>query len=280
MIKRVLLFSAAIGITYLGISSYAAGPGTASLNRTGSDGVSATCSGSGCHGASSTATQVSVEVKEKITGAVVTGNYIPGKLYIVRVYGECNIPPLRPKFGFQAAVTKADKTTAGTLRKISGTNTDIRTVSGQSIMEHTSPLDATPSAGFYSVNFEWIAPPKGTGKITFYAILNAVDGTGTTDKDLPSVGKTASFEEGFPTLIEENNLLSKVSIYPNPSVQTLNIQIDKNTDFSATIFDLAGRKIIASKQQNSIDVSSLSPGIYTIQIGSGNTFSTKTFIKE
>ncbi len=84
----------------------------------------------------------------------------------------------------------------------------------------------------------------------------------------------------FPVLSvpdsEENTFL----LYPNPSNNKLFIKAAE-TNFSISIFDTNGRKVLFEKQINSneIDVSALKSGMYFITIESSEGKSTKKFIK-
>lgn len=85
------------------------------------------------------------------------------------------------------------------------------------------------------------------------------------------------------SLTNENN---EFSIYPNPIVDKLHIQISNPQNvYYITITDLVGRtKMMLPKPDltNGIDVSSLAKGIYILKLTDGKTFQTtaKQFIKE
>ena len=87
--------------------------------------------------------------------------------------------------------------------------------------------------------------------------------------------------------IEDNPLLSQVSIYPNPAGNTLNIKLPEgdieNTEIS--VVNLTGQQMLQlennGNHQLQADISGLAPGIYflTIKSNSGE-FTTKRFIKQ
>ncbi len=65
-----------------------------------------------------------------------------------------------------------------------------------------------------------------------------------------------------------NHILNrKISVYPNPAINTLSVAgVDAGV---ATIYSIVGAKIIETRLQdnlNKIDVSSLSPGVYVISV--------------
>lgn len=73
---------------------------------------------------------------------------------------------------------------------------------------------------------------------------------------------------------------SKITLYPNPAKDVINIKIDTNeTIINVTVTDYSGRSLL-SDAGNSIDVSSLNTGVYFITIKtSGKTYSSKLIKK-
>ena len=70
-----------------------------------------------------------------------------------------------------------------------------------------------------------------------------------------------------PTAINENNSTSLLSVYPNPCNDVLHLDNNFSKDAKITIYDIAGKKVqeIVSFE-NEINVSMLSPGMYTFNI--------------
>ena len=77
-----------------------------------------------------------------------------------------------------------------------------------------------------------------------------------------------------------------IALSPNPSSNTLNINFENQTHLaSIQISDITGRVLQSFNIQNStsnisINVSSLSSGMYFLRITSSNKTETKKFIKE
>ena len=70
------------------------------------------------------------------------------------------------------------------------------------------------------------------------------------------------------------------SIFPNPTKNSLNINLlSENEILNSVIYNLLGQKLISSKSQQRIDVSSLQQGTYLIEVETKNGMSTKRFIK-
>jgi len=68
------------------------------------------------------------------------------------------------------------------------------------------------------------------------------------------------------------------SVYPNPAEELLHI--DSSYVESAIIYNITGEKVLEVNDQNRINVSSLSKGVYFIKVSDGINASTKKFIKE
>lgn len=282
MNKKILLFSATLGIAYLGFTSYSAGPATGGLGNISGSAGTANCSGPSCHPAGNAA-----KTKASLTGIVslfsnaaatapVIGGYVPGTKYWVKLTAE-NTTPLA-KFGFQASCVSGTttKVNAGTLAAMPGSNTAVKTGT-INVIEHTKALGAT-SFQYVSI-FEWTAPPAGTGDVTFYVMVNAVNGNGTASGDEPGVGMTKTFYEKTTSIGEiKNNIASKV--YPNPCTNVLNIESASNDKFMATVYDLNGRQVIAPSHQNNIDVSALVAGVYLLRLNTEDGQQTATFVKQ
>ena len=66
-------------------------------------------------------------------------------------------------------------------------------------------------------------------------------------------------------------------IYPNPTKEYLNI--DCSSLESVSVYNIIGKEVIKANNQNRIDVSSFSNGVYFIKISDGINSSTKKFIK-
>ncbi len=103
------------------------------------------------------------------------------------------------------------------------------------------------------------------------------------------VTEAGSFSLSYSSLIggiEDNPLLSQISIYPNPADDIINVKLsDGITDkIEINIVSLMGQQLTqleeAGNHQFSADISGLAPGVYflTIKSSSGN-YATSRFIK-
>lgn len=57
-----------------------------------------------------------------------------------------------------------------------------------------------------------------------------------------------------------------INIYPNPTINLINIKIEGNLDFTATIYDLNGKAIKKVTNTNQVDINSLPQGTYLLEI--------------
>ncbi len=81
-----------------------------------------------------------------------------------------------------------------------------------------------------------------------------------------------------------NNNIANISIYPNPTSSTLNIESGSNIIQSITIFDIAGREVYKSKNlkslNQSINVNNFPSGIYIVKLDLENGSYMGKFVKE
>ena len=82
------------------------------------------------------------------------------------------------------------------------------------------------------------------------------------------------------TLSVDENTLATFSISPNPVKNTLNID-SQDTISNVAVYDLLGKEVISSNTvKNTLDVSTLSNGVYVIKLTSDKGVATKKFVKE
>jgi hypothetical protein len=74
---------------------------------------------------------------------------------------------------------------------------------------------------------------------------------------------------------------SKISAYPNPTHSILNFSIPKGNSIYFQILDISGRVVLSSSihNQEPLDVSSLLPGLYIVQLKSDGLNEQVRFVK-
>lgn len=131
-----------------------------------------------------------------------------------------------------------------------------------------------------SWSFNWTAPTTNKGPITFYAAVLAGDGN---EKKIGDQTITASATTNSNTLSIRNENMFVFDLYPNPSQDFLTILLPNEiATGSINLFDYSG-KSIKSKQINSnnntLDISRLSQGLYFIKLNSEGKTGIKKVIK-
>lgn len=271
MKRNHLLCLLAAGASALSLTSYTGGPyfGGAG-NRTGSAGTTAGCynSAGGCHGMNNAATTLSIGL---FTGNTPVTAYVPGQTYRV-VLAAVNTSG-RPKFGFQVSCVKTTATSqqAGSLSASASQNITVQTnvsPGNLQLVEHNTPHTGTAIAGTANVgdtvSFNWTAPGAGTGKVTFYGVLNAVNANNGADvNDQPNVD-TLQVDESLSQSVGRKRSFISVKTFPNPATNILNVDLSETGIgiYHFEIFDFGGRKVATKNVTTSGPTK-----IYPLQIG-------------
>lgn len=275
MKKKSLLFTLLAGMTYVTLSSSTNGAAAdGNGDRTGRLGAGVTCASSGCHTSSSGATTCTIEVRKKSapTGSIVT-TYDADSVYIVKVTGT-NANTALTKYGFQVICVNGVGGTSnvGTWQNLpSGTkSTSNSSTNSLALIEQSTPQSRNTSNN-YEVSLEWKAPSSGAA--TFYAIINAVNNTGTVGGD--AVSSTAQVTLQKSASVGNTNLETAVTVYPNPASDFINIDAKNITSGNAIVrvIDMRG-KVIANQDvtvtgntmNTSINCARWAAGMYYVQI--------------
>lgn len=131
---------------------------------------------------------------------------------------------------------------------------------------------------------DWIAAANGGGSVAPNWIFS-----GTTEKVMPTQFLDYQMPDSIygdlnPTaasLSVEKLFESKMSLYPNPVVNLLNIDTMAQID-AVEVYNVIGRRVlsISSLINNTLDVSTLSKGVYLIKISGENAITSMKFVKE
>lgn len=290
MKKKNLLLTIVAGFSAFVISSYSAGPASMGANRTGSNSTSAGCDGPGCHAANNTALSVAVTITDTANTTPVT-SYVPGKKYRLRVVGG-TASLSQSQFGFQVSSVRASSTStqAGTITAggTSTANTTVRTVGSLQIGEHSAPINATGTGTTwaYNANLYWTAPAAGSGQVRLFAVINAVNGTGSTAGDAPNA---TSVTIGESTSVSNVDNAVSFKAFPNPATNAININAEGISTgvVSINVYDVRG-KVIATQSTNAansmlnarIDCSKWAAGMYYIQVTKESSSSIIPVVKQ
>ena len=104
--------------------------------------------------------------------------------------------------------------------------------------------------------------------------INDIDGDGIIDLLVaPTLsdgsGKVVWYKNHFPILSVNENIELDFSVYPNPATSIININ-SKSTILKTEIYNVLGQLVLSNSNENRIDISSLSKGIYYIKIQDEN----------
>ena len=154
------------------LSSYSSGPVNSNRADATSSGLGSTKCGS-CHRGGNFGTKTSVQLLNAAGDAVTT--YVGGQTYQLRFDIATSTTPAG--YGLQALLVDTNRAQAGSF---SDPSADLRlsTLNSRTYVEHRRRMAAAQQA------VTWTAPPRGTGKLTLYAVGNAVNGNGGTGGDL------------------------------------------------------------------------------------------------
>ncbi|MCF8357998.1 MAG: T9SS type A sorting domain-containing protein [Prolixibacteraceae bacterium] len=228
--------------------------------KTGSPLDGSTCTQ--CHsGTAIEAEMISTDIPE-------TG-YLPGETYTVTLssnYAEA------ARFGFEiTAENEAEKT--GTFIITDEATTKL--TNGDQAVTHKSG-GTTPEEGSISWSFEWTAPETNSGDISFYAVVNAANGNGSTSGDqiITSILSVPSATTGILNTALNNGL----KVYPNPASGYVNIESQHDITKVALI-DLNGKVIhqeeFSARDQALFNFPTTANGLHFVQVfseGSINSY--------
>lgn len=174
------------------------------------------------------------------------------------------------------------KTTYPAFRPASGNfSWDINNGYGKRVWVSSQNFNAVIAANFGVTAFDMQMDFQKTG--TWYNLFEQ------TSIDVQNTNMTLHFEPGdyyvftdvyVPLTIENKIVLNQINIFPNPSSDYLTIQSEEDID--VTIFDVQGRKVLNTKANNNyqtIDISILQPGVYTIILKDSKTTHIQKIVK-
>ena len=143
------------------------------------------------------------------------------------------------------------------------------------ISENWSGSLAPADSVIYSFATTFIAPSGTSFNLCAYTKL-------TTDQDTLN-DKTCIIVNLTPNGIIENNVISNISIYPNPTKGELTIETNLNTAQRFEIVNLIGQTVytnIINKNKTTVNTSAFANGVYFIKLSSNKETVVRKFVKE
>jgi len=171
--KKILIILFCCGLVIISFNSisYSSGPGGGYTNAPNE----ANCTS--CH--SGTLNRGSFASAFELTGDFTGGGYLPDSTYKITIkHAQSGVT----RYGFQVTVLDKSNKSAGDLTRTSNrTQKRTKVVNGNTrqYIEHTSTGTSKTGTNKVDWTFEWEAPSSNIGDVTFYAALNAANGSGT-----------------------------------------------------------------------------------------------------
>ena len=296
MKKNYFAFSVVLLMLYITLSSDVDGPAHHGHgNITGSTtGTTGHCQTSSCHGGNNPVTIVQLQVLDTATMLPVTV-YNSSQTYLVTITGnDTGVSTTLPSFGFQASAVLGDHTQAGTFTIPSALASSIHTYpcGSTTVVEHSTPLaPVTTGVNKYATQFYWTAPATYTDSVTFYALLNAVNGDGGKSGDYPNEAPTVTIHQNPADAVASvsNNIADyNFAVYPNPATDNAVMSYSLSSEQQVRIFisDITG-KIIAVLADNELQQGGYhryyplltAPGLYFVHLETGGMVIARKFVK-
>ena len=291
---------------YMTISGYKAGAGANGWDCTGAEtglGNPTGCaSGSGCHATSATSS-IGVTIELDSTGGVPTTHYTGGKTYSVKISGKNNGTTSLPKFGLEMGAIKGS--TAQTTPVNAGTWSSTCPASCKftaaqagnfvvNVVEHSTPITATTGSGgngtTYVESFTWTAPAAGTGTVSIWGVINAVNNNGTNDTgDKWNTGKLVITEWPASTAVQNVLENAEMNVFPNPVADNFYLHLNnvEAGNYSLSVFDISGKRILvqnvavsSNSQTENISSANWQQGVYKVVLEKDNFIKHLSVVKE
>jgi hypothetical protein len=175
-------------------------------------------------------------------------------------------------------VNSGEKSMKVTIESNNDDAVDLITIPGDVTGSPTQSAVDSSIAGKMSITLTW--PETAPTDVVFNLLWSKVSTGGNWQ--LGDAPTTFKFAATCATASISDNALLKISMYPNPASSKLNISAP-NTIKSAAIYNILGKQVMRlniNKNNESIDVSNLSSGMYLIKYTIGNAVGTAKFIKQ
>lgn len=189
------------------------------------------------------------------------------------------IPFVYKKRGYR--ITQADGW--GNVRTPLGTQPCLRVVTtqySQDTIMLTSPITLNIPFPNYVRSYQWLTIGE---KIPYFEVSGNLVGGNFT----PTMVRYRDIPRSFAGINEMQEQQLAFAIYPNPTINELNILVPKSKDLSLEVYNLSGQLIVKKNLSNNeilnkhtIDISGLSQGLYNGKLSDGKSVQNFKFIKQ
>jgi hypothetical protein len=161
----------------------------------------------------------------------------------------------------------------GTLQLPGKTYTNvIRVVTSQTVNFTTTFISGTINQVYYN----YYAPGKKNAVFTINTSTSVVAGTPSSQT---VVTIASDYLASTPTGLNENNIISNLNLYPNPTSNLIHLTSASELAVSVSVFDLTGRKLETTNFINgktAINTSNFASGVYFYEVRDSKNNSIKT----
>ncbi len=274
MKKSSIILIAVAALIYVTLSSDidgAAHHGHGDVTGAPSGGIGK-CQTSSCHGGNNASTIVKLQVLDSSTMLPIT-NYNSGQTYLITLNGDATaVSTNLPGWGFMVSAVSGSHAYAGTYTIPTALTSSIHTYpcGATTIVEQTTTLrQITTGTNTYATQFYWTAPSGTSDSVSFYSVLNAVNGNGGSSGDYPNAAPRVTIYPNVSTAIPGiKGAVNPISIYPNPARDQINLSCnEKITDVSILNFQAQTVYSATGNSENlSINTADLPAGTYFVRI--------------
>lgn len=236
-----------------------------------------TCAQGGCHPGTAT------PIFNVITSDVPATGYEPGATYTVTA---TITDPGLVRYGFEITPQDLNGNVLGTMALSDPSKTKF-TASNNKYITHKSNGTMFPGHTA-SWSFNWTAPAAGTGDVTFYGAFDFSNNNGSTSGDVIHTS-TLTVSEALGTGIDEIAAIHSLTVFPNPATDHFNLfyQLNDQQLVQVSLCDMSGRQVAlyvnetqpAGNYNYDFPLDNIVPGVYVINIASGNRLKTLKLVR-
>ncbi len=234
---------------------------------TGSPYDGETCDASGCHDSHPLGS-----AQKWISSNVPAAGYIPNTVYTLTAKA---VKVGYSSFGFEISPQSAGGNPLGSLIVTNSTTTQIATIGSIQYIEQT--LYGYTGKDSLSWTFNWKAPAKGTGSVTFYGAFNCGNGNSVPTGTYVYPATLVIPENIAAGIADIENTVTSFSLFPNPArgQATISYCLNETSNVEINMYGMDGKKISnfwngsmsqGEHKQNVGLSSDIKPGIYLVQL--------------
>ncbi|MGP8215982.1 MAG: choice-of-anchor V domain-containing protein [Bacteroidia bacterium] len=224
-----------------------------------------------------------------VTSNVPVSGYVPGTTYTITCKPVNKTSGQNTNFGFE--ITPQNQSTGavvGTLANITTSGAGSTQITSSEWVTHTSSsYQATDSTSW---SFKWTAPNPGVGAVNFYAVFNC--GESDNESSAYIYWDSLHYVQAKTTGVEQiTDVASEINVYPNPVKDVININysLQESKQVEVNLYSIDGKQVgtllsgaeqAAGEHTYALQVPSVTPGLYLLQVVQGEQVSYKKVVVE